>query len=146
MSKGYNNLGEKIKRLRTLSGHTQTELGSAIGLPKQSISMIEKGGRSVSSEELEKIGHLLNVPLFVLLEEGWIENYEKDHKYKPENKWKIEVPPPIDEIIVNLEDYFDNLIDEGYGNTRMYIKSIEDTIKVFKLWLKEYKEKNKWTQ
>ena len=143
MSKGYNHLGEKIKRLRTLSGYTQTDLGSAIGLPKQSISMIEKDARSVSSEELEKIGHFFGVPLFVLLEKGWIENYEKDHKYVPENKWKIKVPPPIDEIIVNLEDYFDNLIDEGYGNSRMYIKSIEDTIKVFKLWLKDYKEKNK---
>lgn len=143
MSKGYDFIGDRIKRLRVLKGRTQIELGNAIGLPKQSVSLIEKGQRRVSSEELEKICHFFGIPVEFLLKDGWIEKFEKDNKYEPKNQWGIEIPPYIDDIIFGLEDHLDYLVNSRLSNVRMIIKDIENTIKVFKLFLKKYKENNK---
>ena len=57
-----NNIGERIKKLRDRNNCTQTELGKILNLPKQSISRIEKGRRSVSPEEIDKISKLFNIP------------------------------------------------------------------------------------
>jgi transcriptional regulator with XRE-family HTH domain len=143
MSKGYDFLGEKIKKLRNLKGFTQKELGDAVGLPKQSISMIENGGRSISSEELEKACNFMHVPVDFILKDGWLEKFGEKYEYKPINKWGIMVPPFIDEMADGLENYFDELANSGYSTVRMNIKYIQNIIKLYQEFLKEYKEKNK---
>jgi transcriptional regulator with XRE-family HTH domain len=143
MSKGYDFLGEKIKKLRNIKGFTQKELGDAIGLPKQSISMIEQGGRSISSEELEKACHFMHVPVDFILKDGWLEKFGESYEYKPINKWGIMVPPFIDEMADGLENYFDELANSGNSTVRMNIKYIQNIIKLYQEFLKEYKENNK---
>lgn len=143
MSKGYDFLGDKIKRLRNLKGYSQKELGDILGLPKQSVSMIEKGGRRLSSEELEKACRFMGIPVDFLLKDGWLEQFGKDYNYEPKNKWGIMIPPFIDDIIEGLEDYFDNLVDTRNSTVRLNTKYIENIIKVFQLFLKDYKESNK---
>ena len=143
MSKGYYFLGEKIKKLRNIKGFTQKELGDALGLPKQSISMIEKDGRSISSEELKKTCHFMGVPVDFLLKDGWLEEFGENYNYKPINKWGIMVTPFIDEMVDSLEDYFNNLTNTGHSTVRMNIKYIQNIIKLYQEFLKEYKENNK---
>jgi transcriptional regulator with XRE-family HTH domain len=143
MSKGYDFLGDKIKRIRILKDRTQLELGNVLGLPKQSVSMIEKGVRKVSTEELKKIASFFDIPVNFILEDGMIEILEEKSKYEPRNKWDIEVPPFIDDFVVDLDNYFDYLATMGTFNKRMIIKTTKNIIKVFQLYLKEYKEENK---
>ena len=143
MSKGYDFLGDKIKRLRIVRQHSQTELGSVLGLPKQAVSMIEKGGRKVTEQELEKIQNFLHVFPQYFFEEGFIEMFEKDYNWEPKNKWKIKIPPFMDETLEDMEYYYSDLINAGLTTHRSVEKDIENIIKVFKLYLKEYKEKNK---
>jgi transcriptional regulator with XRE-family HTH domain len=143
MSKGYNFLGDKIKKLRNIRGFTQKELGDAIGLPKQSISMIEKGRRRISEEELKEACYFMSFPVEFLLKDGWIEQLEKDYKYEPKNKWGIMVPPFIDDLMDGIDDFFENLINLKVSTVRMNEKYIKNIIKLFQLYLKEYKERNK---
>ena len=143
MSKGYDFLGDKIKRLRIVREHSQTELGDALGLPKQAVSMIEKGGRKVTEQELEKIQKFLRVFPQYFFEEGFIEMFEKDYNWEPKNKWKIKIPPFMDETLDDMEYYYSDLINAGLTTHRSVEKDIGNIIKVFQLYLKEYKEKNK---
>ena len=143
MSKGYDFLGDKIRRLRIVREYTQTELGEILGLPKQAVSIIEKGGRKVTKQELEKIQNFLHVSAPYFFEEGFIEMLEKDYNWEPKNKWKIKIPAFIDETLEDLEYYYNDLINAGLTTHKAVIKDIENIIKVHKLFLKEYKEKNK---
>jgi len=143
MSKGYDFLGDKIKRLRIVREHSQTELGAVLGLPKQAVSIIEKGGRKVTEQELEKIQNFLRVFPQYFFEEGFIEMLEKDHNWEPKNKWKIKIPPFMEDTLDDMEYYYNDLINAGLTTHRSVEKDIENIIKVFKLWLKDYKEKNK---
>jgi transcriptional regulator with XRE-family HTH domain len=143
MSKGYDFLGDKIRRLRIVRQHSQTELGAVLGLPKQAVSVIEKGERKVTAAELEKIQKFLHVSPRYFFEEGFIEMLEKDYNWEPRNKWKIKIPPFMDDTLEDMENYYNDLINSDLTTDRAIEKDIENIIKVFKLFLKEYKEKNK---
>ncbi len=146
MSKKYDFLGERIRKLRVLKKFSQEELGKELNLPKQSISRIEKGNRKVTKEELEKIADFLSVTPKYLLEDGWIENLYKK-PYEPLNKWGIEIPLLFDEYILEEEENIDHLIDsEQISFARGTVKNIENTIKSLQLLLKECKEKIKRIQ
>lgn len=135
-------LGNNIKKARILKGYTQTELGDVLGIPKQIVFRIENNQRKLSDKELEKLSSFLNIPLNFLLEEKYIDDLLRK-QYKPKNKWQLEVPPFIDDILDGLEEHFDYLVNAGHSNPRMVINDIENIIKAFKLFLNEYKEKNK---
>jgi len=141
MSKKYDNLGKRIKKLRTLKKFSQKELGKALNIPKQSVSRIEKGNRKITDEELEKLIDFFNVYSRVLLEDGWIEKMYK-MPYKLQNKWNINIPLTIDDYIIEIEDQIDYSINSGQIHyLKIFEDDIKNTIKAFQLLLKECKEK-----
>ena len=147
MSKSYNFLGDKIKRLRILNGYSQSEMGKELGLVKQTISTIEKGQRKVTTDELKKIGKFLRVPITVFFDDSSFETFEEGQKPEMKNRWNIEVPYIIDNAIDELDEHFEFIINSGFATPKTAAKQIENTIKLFQSYLKEFKEeKNLWKQ
>jgi len=143
MNNKYDYIGNRIRSLRVLRKFSQEELGKKLGLPKQSISRIEKGNRKVTDSELEMIAEFLGVTTKYLLEDGWIERlYKKPHE--PTNKWGLKIPPNIEIYLEEEEENFDYLIDsEQISYAEDTIKELENIIKAFELFLQECKEKLK---
>ena len=54
-------LGKKIKEIRIKGGYSQEELASLAKLHRTYISDIERGGRNVSVENIEKIAKALKI-------------------------------------------------------------------------------------
>ena len=54
-------LGKKIKEIRIKCGYSQEELASLAKLHRTYISDIERGGRNVSVENIEKIARALKI-------------------------------------------------------------------------------------
>ena len=54
-------LGKRIKEIRIKSGYSQEELASLAKLHRTYISDIERGGRNVSVENIEKIAKALKI-------------------------------------------------------------------------------------
>ena len=56
--------GENLKIYRENAGLTQTELGKKLGnVPRQNISLMEKGKRGISKETAKKLSKLFKVPV-----------------------------------------------------------------------------------
>jgi len=142
MTKQYSDIGDNIKRLRAYRKVTQTQLGTALSLPKQSISRIEKDKRTVSEEELDIMATFFNFPKELILNSNFVKSLEPD-KIEYYNKWGLELPVQVDNIFFDLEQYLDELVEYRFCDVKTNIKSIENTIKAFRLFLKEYKENNK---
>lgn len=62
------NIGEKIKELRERERISQQRLAELIGMPRPSISQIERGGRKISAEELRKLSEIFNTSADYLLD------------------------------------------------------------------------------
>jgi len=56
-------LSEKIRKHRKEIGLTQVDLGQIMGLPQNSISRWENGGRTPSFKNREKLSIIFNKPL-----------------------------------------------------------------------------------
>ena len=54
-------LGKRIKEIRIKGGYSQEELASLAKLHRTYISDIERGGRNVSVENIEKIARALKI-------------------------------------------------------------------------------------
>jgi len=140
MSKNYDFLGERIRKLRHINNCTQEELGKVLNLPKQSISRIEKGKRRVSSQELEEISKFFKTPDIFILKEGWIDETYKDSI--PDNKWDISIPSFVENFLYGLEEYLDSSLSYKRFNLRTAKKIIKGTIKALNEISQEYdKEK-----
>src|SRR5258708_40008179 len=50
-------MGERLKTARNSAGKTQDDAANAIGVSRQTLISIEKGGRKVKPEELEQLAH-----------------------------------------------------------------------------------------
>ena len=135
-------LGKNIKKARLLKGYTQTDIGEVLKVPKQIVSRIEKDKRKLTDIELEKLSAFLGIPVKFLLEEKYIDDLDNE-EYSPKNKWSLEVPAFIDDILFGIEEHFDYLIDSGSLKPKTALKLIQNTAKAFKLFSNEYKEKIK---
>lgn len=62
-----NNLGQRIRELRTKSGLSQEKLAFTCDLDRTYIGSVERGERNVSIINLQKIAKSLNVELHELL-------------------------------------------------------------------------------
>lgn len=62
-----NNLGQKIRELRTKSDLSQEKLAFTCDLDRTYIGSVERGERNVSIINLQKIANALNVELHELL-------------------------------------------------------------------------------
>ena len=65
----HQKLGARIRQLRLDSGLSQTEVAEKIGLPRQSLGLIESGERAVSGVEVAKIAALFSVSADSLVQE-----------------------------------------------------------------------------
>ena len=65
----HKKLGARIRQLRSDSGLSQTEVAEKIGLPRQSLGLIESGGRAVSGVEVAKIAALFSVSVDWLVQD-----------------------------------------------------------------------------
>jgi len=61
MSTLRSRFGERIRQLRTSKGLTQEELAEAVGVSTDFISLIERGERAPSFENLERLAEALGV-------------------------------------------------------------------------------------
>ena len=58
-------VGKKIFVMRKAAGLTQTRLGEMLGLPRESIARVEKGGQNVTLETLVRLANALRKQLDV---------------------------------------------------------------------------------
>jgi len=137
MTKGYDFLGEKIKKLREINKCSQTELGNLLGLPKQSVSRIEKGNRKISTGELDKIASYFKLPKRFILQDGMIEDYYE--KTIEGNKSTLKYPPFVDDFLFNLNETFNYSFDaDSKRDVREIKKSIGYIKKALDEMSKEY--------
>lgn len=76
-----NQIGKKIKELRTKSGITQKELAKHLGCTEIMISRYELGVSQTSIQQLEKIAGIIKVPVSNFFE-GSTKNTDKAHSFK----------------------------------------------------------------
>lgn len=70
-------IGQKIKRLRHNLGLSQEEVAEFVGIPRPSVSMIEKGKRSINISELLKLSFILKVNKDYLLDVSLTDKIKK---------------------------------------------------------------------
>lgn len=58
---GYNQISERVAKLREQSGYTQEEVAAKLGLSRQRWILVEKGERDLSTEELSALAELFGV-------------------------------------------------------------------------------------
>jgi transcriptional regulator with XRE-family HTH domain len=58
--------GENLRKYRTLKGISQEKFAEISGLHRTYISAVERGRRSISLENIEKIAHALEIEIFKL--------------------------------------------------------------------------------
>ena len=75
-----NTVGMKIRQIRAIKKITQEKLGKAIGLPKQAISLIEKGKRKISISEIAKISKFLETDFDFFLDSIEFKKNPEDSK------------------------------------------------------------------
>jgi len=140
MSKGYDFLGDRIRKLREINNCTQEELGKLLNLPKQSISRIEKGNRKISIEELDNIADFFGTAPIVILKDDLIDKKYEDNK--PKNRWGFKVPDVVDFFLDDLEEYFNRLLDmDERFSFKNIKKDINETKRALDRLLKEYDNK-----
>lgn len=73
-------LGERIKMIRKEKGLTQKQLALKLNTSPQNLAQYENGKRNPKRETLQKIADALEIPLFKLAEDTYIE--EQDDYFK----------------------------------------------------------------
>lgn len=67
MSNFYQNLGSRIKKIRTELDLSQEDLAKRLGISRVSLSQIENGDRKLTVEEVTKLARIFNVDVSTLL-------------------------------------------------------------------------------
>ena len=86
---------ENIKKLRMIEGWTQTDLAKKANVDPSYISRLEKGGRNVTLELLDKIAHAFNVSTHELLISENVDEYTLRDKVL-----QIESLPPLKQQMI----------------------------------------------
>jgi len=94
-------LGAKIQGLRKSRGMTQKELADCLGYSESLISYIEKGGRKISVEDLQKIAKIFSVDIDFLLEKPRVALFRADAN--SQNTTNIN----YDEVMADFLDFVD---------------------------------------
>jgi len=64
----YKKLGEKIRKLRKEAGLSQEQLAKRLGIKRTSLSLIEKGERKISVEEMTRVVRIFNITPDILVD------------------------------------------------------------------------------
>lgn len=59
----YDQITERVTKLREQSGHTQEEVAAKLGISRQRWILVEKGERDLSTEELGKLAELFGIDI-----------------------------------------------------------------------------------
>jgi transcriptional regulator with XRE-family HTH domain len=121
-------IGQRIKKLREVNNYTQDVLGKILNIPKQSISRIEKGKRTVSDEEIKIIADFFHVPVNAFYEDSWDDNAFAFCVKKPEHRWNL-YPAFIDEFLKDIEDFFQFLTETNNADYDLIKNTINSTVK-----------------
>ena len=78
MSKIEERFGERLRQVRTIAQISQEKLADLAGLHRTYISSVERGGRNVTIETVEKLAKALNVSMAELMPD-----FDKLKKGKP---------------------------------------------------------------
>jgi len=78
VSKIEERFGERLRQVRTIAQISQEKLADLAGLHRTYISSVERGGRNVTIETVEKLAKALNVSMAELMPD-----FEKLKKGKP---------------------------------------------------------------
>lgn len=96
MNNGSDQLGAKIKHLRSQHSLNQQKLAKVLGVPRPAISQIENGMRSVTAEELVKLSKIFSLTVDSLLdlhgEPEIVLPKKSTGKKKPKQEIRIDVP------------------------------------------------------
>jgi len=147
-------VGEKIRQARALKKISQEELGKVLNLKKASVSLIEKGKRKVTVDEIIKISNRLDKNIEFFLD-------SKEYKKKQEgSKITYEIVIKATDKVIDsfsLSDYkygiifsevWDKLL-EKIGRKDIYVRLNYDESQVMnlavarELEIMEYKQKLK---
>jgi len=132
---------ERIKRIRKVYHYSQSKLGKLLNMPKQSISRIEKGKRTVSEEEIKIIANHFDVPVHAFYEDCWdwasFQFIARDPESAP---FKFE-PTFIDTFLEDIDTYCSFTTATHRTNYDMLKNKIEFIIEHLNKLLIEYDKK-----
>ena len=111
------NFSENLKRLRLLSGETQSELGESVNVAKTTINMYEKGKRLPSLETVKDLAAHLGVSVDYLVR--YIDVSKTDSSEKKDDEPDSDANP-----LSKFDIYFPLLIDETSLTNRNYEKAV----------------------
>lgn len=66
---------ENIRKFRELKGWNQSVLAKEAGVDQSYISRLEKGGRNVTLELLDKVANAFGIPTYELLQHNRVDEY-----------------------------------------------------------------------
>lgn len=141
MKNQKNEVGEKIRRIRTSKGLTINEIAKRTNYTSSFISQLERGKTTASMKALQKITHSLGFNLSKLFEkENEKENKEIENQQYPiivrkENRKKLQYPKPISMVDYLLSGEGGHLqiilgeVQPGGGSGELYTHdSVEECI------------------
>jgi transcriptional regulator with XRE-family HTH domain len=126
----YNQLGERVRKLREISGLTQNELARLLDVKRTAVVQMEKGQRKIYTEEAVGLSEIFRISISELVDpsrdvEVVLEESEKQAEPKPQirinipqNNWekfrevflyildKVGAKPDIDETVIYKLLYF----------------------------------------
>lgn len=108
-------LGNRLRQARELSGISQQGAADAIGVPRTAITQMEAGNRSVSTLELTKLADLYRRPVMYFLED----RQENDDEDVLVALHRIELGLDSDPAVKQQVNQYVELCREGYSLERL---------------------------
>jgi transcriptional regulator with XRE-family HTH domain len=81
-------LGERIRDLRAERGHSQEDIARALGIHRQSVSLLEQGERDLTATELDELARFFQVPYEEILGESPKKLKEVKKRAKQEHRFE----------------------------------------------------------
>ena len=101
-------LVERIRHFREKKRIKQSELSEALGIDSSNYSRIEKRGKQMSVEQLEKIARVLDVSVAELLsDEALISNPSREKELEEQIKQKDE----LINVLLNRKEYIEEAVE-----------------------------------
>ncbi len=129
------NIGEQIRKYRSIANISQKELGKRLGMSQQQIAQYENGNRKPKFETLKKIGDALEIDILHLLPEGSYKELPLNdddkflnvkHKYFTEVYGEIIEEKTFDEILLEYWNSFSEKERDRYLCIALYFSKLNN--------------------
>jgi len=134
---------ERIKRIRQVYKYSQSKLGEILNMPKQSISRIENGKRTVSEEEVKILAKHFNIPIYAFYKDFWDDNFFQCIVRSPKEKFIKFEPIFIDIFLKDIDEYCNFMLTTHRGDHDILKNTIDSIIKNLNKTLVKYKKEFK---